>query len=131
VSDEKLKEINYIIEQSIATLDDSKFLIDNKKFGIAVNRLYYSVFYILSALSLKYNFKTSKHIQLIGWFNKNFINENKLNKEYGKSVHKIFDLRTKADYDFYTHFDEPEVKQMYNEVKVFINDIIKFIKENQ
>ena len=130
MNDEKLKEINYIIEQSIATLEDSKFLIENKKFGIAVNRLYYSIFYILSALSLKYDFKTSKHIQLIGWFNKNFINENKLNKEYGKFVHKIFDLRAKADYDFYTHFDEPEVKQMYNEVKVFINDIIKFIKEN-
>jgi len=130
MSDERLKEINFIIEQSIATLDDSDFLIENKKLSIAVNRLYYSVFYILSALSLKYDFKTSKHIQLIGWFNKNFINENKINKEYGKFVHKIFDLRTKADYDFYARFDEIEVKQMYDEVKLFVNDIIKYINEN-
>ena len=93
---------------------------------MTVNRLQYSIFYILSALSLKYNFKTSKHIQLIGWFNKNFINENKIKKEYGKFVHKIFDLRTKADYDFYSHFEENEVKQMYDEVKVFIKDIINY-----
>ena len=123
MNEDNLKEINLIIEQSIATLDDSKFLIENKKYSIAVNRLYYSIFYVLTALSIKFQYKTSKHIQLIGWFNKNFINEGKINKEYWKFVHKIFDLRTKADYDFYTRFEE-------NEVKLFINDIIKFINEN-
>lgn len=128
MKEEILKEIDLIIEQSIATLDDSLFLIDNKKFSIAVNRLYYSIFYILTALSLKFEFRTSKHIQLIGWFNKNFINEGKIKKEYGKFVHKIFDLRTKADYDFYTQFSENEVKEIYTEVKIFVNDIIKYIK---
>jgi uncharacterized protein (UPF0332 family) len=130
MNDDILKELNLIIEQSIATLDDSKFLIENKKYNIAINRLYYSIFYILSALSLKYEFRTSKHTQLIGWFNKTFINEGLLKKEYGKFVHRIFDLRTKADYDFYTQFTETEVELIYEEVKVFINDVIDFINKS-
>jgi len=40
---------------------------------LAVNRIYYGLFYIITALSLKYEFSTSKHQQLIGWFNKTFI----------------------------------------------------------
>jgi len=130
MNDEKLKEINHIIEQAKAALDDSKFLIENKKFNIAVNRIYYSIFYVLSALALKYGFKTSKHIQLISWFNKNFINEKKLNINYGKFVHKIFDLRTRADYDFYVKFTQNETMQIYSDVEIFINDIINFIKLN-
>lgn len=69
MNDDTLKIINYKIEKALATLDDSKFLIDNKKYNAAVNRIYYSVFYILSALALKYNYETSKHTQLLGWFN--------------------------------------------------------------
>lgn len=34
-----------------------------------------------------------------------------------------------SDYDFYTEFEEIQVKRMYEEVKIFINEIIKFIKE--
>lgn len=125
-----VKEIKHIIQQANIALDDSEFLIDNKRFSIAVNRLYYSIFYILSALALKYAFKTKSHIQLLGWFNKTFISNNKIDKKYGKFVHKIFDLRTKADYDFYSHFEEEQLKQMHKEVKSFINVIINFIQTN-
>jgi uncharacterized protein (UPF0332 family) len=129
MNEDKIKQINLIIEQTIATLDDSKFLIDNKKYKFAVNRLYYCIFYILSALAVKYDFKTSKHNQLIGWFNKNFINENLLKKDFGKFIHKIFDYRNKADYDFYTIFNEEQLKQIYKEVKEFVEEIINFIKK--
>ena len=129
MNEDKNKQINLIIEQAIATLDDSKFLIDNKKYKIAVNRLYYCIFYILSALAIKYDFKTSKHNQLIGWVNKNFINENLIKKEFGKFIHRIFDLRNKADYDFYTMFNEDQLRQIYKDVKEFVEEVIKFINK--
>jgi len=45
-------------------------LIDNNRFRSAVNRIYYGMFYPLMALGLANHFETSKHGQLIGWFNK-------------------------------------------------------------
>ena len=126
----KLNEIEIKIEKSIATLEDSKFLIENNKLEIAANRLYYSIFHILSALAEKYNFETSKHIQLLGWFNKNFIINNKVDKKYGKIAHKLFDLRSKADYDYYTSFNLEQVNDMYNDANSFIKEILYLIKKN-
>jgi len=66
MTDEIKKLISHKMEKAYQTLEDSKFLIENKKYNIAVNRMYYSVFYIISALALKYNYNTSKHGQLLG-----------------------------------------------------------------
>ena len=62
--------IEHRISKAIAAIEDVDFLIRNRKFLLAVNRIYYGMFYILSALALKYDFSTSKHQQLIGWFNR-------------------------------------------------------------
>ncbi len=116
------------IEKAVATLDDAKFLIKNEKYNIAINRLYYSIFYMLSALSDKYNYETSKHTQLIGWFNKDFISNNLLNKDLGKTSHRLFDLRTKADYDFYSNFSKSEAEELLQETEKFISELIDFIR---
>lgn len=44
----------------------------------ALNRLYYAIFYAVAALAQKFNFITSKHSQLLGWFNREFIKTGKL-----------------------------------------------------
>jgi uncharacterized protein (UPF0332 family) len=128
--DDNIKIINYKIEKSKSTLLDSKFLIDNKKYHIAANRIYYSVFYIISALAVKSNFETSKHNQLIGWFIKNFIATGKIEKIYGKIIVKLFDNRTKADYDDFSEFSEAQTLKMFEEAENMINVIIKFIENN-
>ena len=59
--DEKNALIEHRIARATDTIEEVSFLIKNKKFLLAVNRIYYGMFYILSALSLKYDFSTSKH----------------------------------------------------------------------
>jgi len=61
--------IEYRLNQAIETIELSKFLVDSEKLIIAVNRIYYGMYYALTALALKNKFETSKHGQLIGWFN--------------------------------------------------------------
>ena len=65
---EKQKKIfiSYNVEKADTAISDAQFLIDNNKVYAANNRTYYACFYILTALSLKDNFSTSKHKQLIG-----------------------------------------------------------------
>jgi len=48
------------------------------------------MFYSLMALGLKCEFETSKHAQLIGWFNKAFIHEGLIDSKYGKIITKAF-----------------------------------------
>ena len=65
--------IDYRLQQADESLELAKFLAESQKLGIAVNRIYYGMYYDLTALALKNNFETSKHSQLIGWFNREFI----------------------------------------------------------
>ena len=122
-ADEKNALIEHRISKAMAAIDEVDFLINNNKLLLAVNRIYYGMFYILSALSLKYDFSTSKHQQLIGWFNKEFVATGKVEPKYGKIIHNAFSNRSTGDYDDFAEFEEDEVKMSFNELKDFIKTI--------
>ncbi len=70
---EKKKElVRYRLEQAKETITEAELLIGHSKYRAAVNRIYYGMFYAVSAIGIQYGFATSKHAQLIGWFNKEF-----------------------------------------------------------
>lgn len=79
------------------------------------------MFYSLLALGIAYEFHSSKHTQLIGWFNKNFINAGLLDKDYGKIINKAYNQRTKGNYDTYTEFDAEIISAMFEDMKRFIS----------
>lgn len=120
--------VRYRIEQAEETIEDVRLLIENKRFRAAVNRIYYGIFYSLLALGLEYKFQTSKHTHLIGWFNKNFVNEGIIERKYGKILNKAFNRRTQGDYDIYVEFDEDSVKEMFVEMQDFISTMKQHLK---
>ena len=120
--------IKYRIEQAEDTIADVELLIENDRLRSAVNRIYYGMFYSLLALALEYNFESSKHVQIIGWFNKNFVHEGKLEEKFGKIINKAFNKRTKSDYDAFVETDKETVLEMLSEMKEFIDEIKKFLK---
>jgi uncharacterized protein (UPF0332 family) len=89
------------------------------------------MFYSLLALGLKYEFETSKHAQLIGWFNKDFIFEGLIDSKYGKIINRAFNRRTEGDYDSFAKFDLETVQQMYEEMIDFNQTIEKFINQSK
>ncbi len=129
--DEKERQnlIVHRINRAIDTISDVQFLIDNEKPGMAVNRIYYGMFHALSALALKHQFSTSKHQQLIGWFNKNYIKEKKIDAEFGRVLRKAFEKRSKSDYDDWAEFDMDEVNALFKDMKIFIDKMQDILKK--
>lgn len=115
--------IHYRIEQAKNTRDDAEFLIQHDKLTIAVNRIYYAMFYMLSALALKHGFSTSKHKQLIGWFNKHFVKDGTIEPKYAKIVSDAFEKRSDSDYGMLVNFTRDEVQEMFTELNDFIATI--------
>ena len=128
--DEKDRQnlIEHRINRAVNTIEDVQFLINNNKLVMAVNRIYYGIFYAMSALALKHQFTTSKHQQLIGWFNKNYIKEKKVDIKFGEILRKAFEKRSKGDYDDWVEFESDEVETLFNDMKMFINKIQEIIK---
>ena len=55
--------IEYRLKQAVESIDLAQFLVSSDKLVIAVNRIYYGMYYVLIALALKHAFKTSKHTE--------------------------------------------------------------------
>ena len=128
--DYKKSLMQYRLEEAKDTMDDVQLLIENDRLRAAINRIYYGMFYSLMALGLAHGFETSKHPQLIGWFNRNFIHSKKIESEYGKMINKAYNRRTKGDYDAYVDFDKDIVIEMFNDMKAFISRINKILEND-
>ena len=120
--------IRYRIKEAEETIEDVRILIANERYRAAVNRIYYGMFYSLLALGISQQFETSKHPQLIGWFNKSFIHQGLIETQYGKYINKAYNNRTKGDYDIYTEFDKESVDEMFSEMQDFISRIKQYLQ---
>ena len=103
--------------------------MSNDKLVVAVNRIYYGMYYALTALALKYAFETSKHAQLIGWFNKEFVLSKRVDSKYGKILRNSYQNRTKGDYEPFVLFSIDEVELMLCEMVDFIEEIRSILKK--
>ncbi len=73
VVEEKKLFITSFLKKSKEALEDARINLENVRLANALNRIYYAIFYSVVALGYRDNFITSKHKQLMGWFNKKFI----------------------------------------------------------
>jgi len=124
---EKWELIRYRLQEAKDTIEDVKLLIDNDRFRASVNRIYYGMFYSLLALGVACDYETSKHQQLIGWFNKNFIHEGLIDSKYGRIINKASIRRTKGDYETFVEFEKEIVLEMFEEMKEFISEIDRYL----
>jgi uncharacterized protein (UPF0332 family) len=53
--------VKYRLDQAKDSIELVRFLIDSKKLPVAVNRIYYGIYYSITALSIANKFETSKH----------------------------------------------------------------------
>lgn len=96
----------------------------------AQNRLYYAIFYIVSALAKKHGFVTAKHSQLLGWFNKEFVKTQKLGTEISRIYTKSYEFRQKNDYTFEFKPNKEKLQEDLELAKNFISKIKQLLDIN-
>ena len=93
--EEKQSLIKYRLERANESLKAAQLLFDNKLLIPAMNRIYYSMFYSVQALLVLDEKAFSKHGQVKGYFNKEFIKPGIFSKEFGKLFNAVFEYRQK------------------------------------
>ncbi len=121
--------IDYRIERAKQTVIEAKFNFENGFLNLTENRVYYAMFYAVSALALKYDFVTSKHSVLKGWFNKEFIFTKKIDTFYYKIYNRAFERRQEGDYDDFITFEKDEVELDLQNMDIFLVEIFRLIYE--
>jgi len=120
------------LTKSIEAFNDAKFNFENNRFKVTLNRIYYSIFYSVLALGYKDSFITSKHKQLMGWFNKTYIHDKKIfDERLMKIYQKSFNDRQEADYEVadISNLSGEEIKLALNDAEFFNEEIKNYLDE--
>jgi uncharacterized protein (UPF0332 family) len=123
--------IQYRLNQSEQTIVEVDKLIESKLLNVAVNRIYYGIFYSLTALAQRYGFESSKHFQLIGWLNQNFIKSGLIEVKYGKILRDAFKNRSDGDYAPFILFEKEDVLDMQSDMIAFIEKLKSFLSDSK
>ncbi|AAD36082.1 MULTISPECIES: HEPN domain-containing protein [Thermotoga] len=126
---EKEKIIEYWRRRARECLDDAKLLLKNERLHSAVNRIYYALFYQVSALLLAKGLSFSKHSGVLAAFNREFVKTGKVNKELGKFYNRMFEHRKTGDYGELVEFEEENVKDWIRKAEGFLDAIEKLIED--
>ena len=115
------------LNQAKQTTGEVSKLIEADLLSVAVNRIYYGIFYSLTALALRYEYQSSKHFQLMGWFNQNFVKPGLIEVKYGKILRDAFKNRSDGDYAPFILFEKDDVLDMQSDMVDFIGRIESFL----
>jgi uncharacterized protein (UPF0332 family) len=122
--------IKYRREKAAETLEVAWILLEGKHLFSAVNRIYYALFYEVSALLMTKNLSSHKHSGVMSLFNQHFIKTGLMAVEIGKFYSEMFSFRQEGDYDDFIYFKEKDVEEWFHKAEKHIKTIENYIIKN-
>ena len=113
------------LEQAKENIEEAELLYNGKKYKGANNRAYYSIFHSIKAVLALEPIDFKRHKDVIGYFNKNYINKEIFPKYLGRKISDASSLREDSDYD-----DEFSVSQEDTEEQLELaKELVKLVEE--
>ena len=118
---------NYRLEKAKQDFETAKINFEHCMLAQSVNRSYYSAFHALRALLAYDKFDSKRHSSILGYFNKNYIANGKIEQEYYRIIVSAFDIRTRSDYQDFYIVDKDDARKLLVDVERFIKMIESYI----
>ena len=119
--------IKYRLQRAEDSYSDAIILAEKERWNSVINRLYYSCFYAVIALLLKNDIETQTHDGSRTQFGLKFIKTGLIDKKFGKTYSKLFDMRQKGDYGDLYDYDKETVLPLIDLTKAFLEEIKKHL----
>jgi len=98
-------------------------LFEKGYYDVSASRAYYAAFYAASALLLNEGLDTSKHSGVIALVHQHFVKNGKLNREQGRNLNWLFELRNVGDYGVSLHVTQDDASRAVNIAKDFFEAV--------
>jgi len=102
---------------------EAKFSYDQASYALALNRLYYSAFYALTALFMKERVFAKTHQGVKNLFHRHLVLPGRVSRGSAMLYNELFDKRMKGDYSLIYDPEKPEVEKYFPEVETFLKEI--------
>ena len=104
---------------------------ENLKIGqykTSLNRSYYAIFHSMRAANIVKGFDSSKHSGVIGFFNREYLKENLMDRQLSVIIKKSSFLREKSDYDDFFIASKKDAEIQIENAKIFVNTVQAYLK---
>jgi uncharacterized protein (UPF0332 family) len=117
------QEIAANLERAEQSIQAAKDLVVKGYHDFAASRAYYAAFYGATAVLLNEGLDFSKHSGVIASIHQRFVKTGKLNREQGKDLNWLFEIRNVGDYGGTAHVSQPEAKRAIQAAESFLKAI--------
>ncbi len=126
--DNQRKEmVCYWWEKAQNSLNSAKREFKASAYDFAINRLYYSAFYGVSAALLERKMSFKKHSGVRAYFHREFIKEGLLDVKWGRFYDRLFEDRQEGDYTAFIDFEKDYVKEQLELCEEFMSQLKKVL----
>lgn len=126
---DRIEIVRYRIENAHRTMDEVLSHMANGFYNTAVNRMYYACYYAASAMLVAEHITTKSHDGVKQMFSLHFVKTGKVPVNLGKSYSRLFDKRTKGDYNDLFDNDQTVCEELYPEAKNFVESVTQLAQK--
>lgn len=126
---DRIEIVRYRIENAHRTMDEVSSHMANGFYNTAVNRMYYACYYAASAMLVAEHIITKSHDGVKQMFSLHFVKTGKVPVDLGKSYSRLFDKRTKGDYNDLFDNDQTVCEELYPEAKNFVESLTQLAQK--
>ena len=120
--------VRYWWEKAEKSLASAEYEYTMGAYDFAINRLYYGVFYAVSAWLIENGHNFKKHSGARGLFHREMVNTKLVDKKWAKFYDRLFEDRADSDYVPMTEFEASYVQTQIELCKQFIRELKPLIK---
>lgn len=117
----------YWFDKAEESLNAANSELEAGRLTFAVNRLYYAMFYAVSALFATKNLSYGKHSAVRAALHREFVKPGLLDKSLGRLYDELFNARQQGDYVPLVEFERDVVIEQANDVGEFLPQLRKLI----
>ena len=127
--EERCTIVLFKLEKTEEALEDVRINLENRRWIVVANRLYYAAYYSVSALLISYGYTAKTHEGIVRTFSKEFGLTGKVDATLTKHYGRLLNLRITGDYSDNYNLDETDVLPMIELTKKLIETVSSLAKQ--
>lgn len=127
MDDRQIELSKYRLQESKDSLRVAEHCLTEGLYKDSINRSYYAAFYSIKAVLALGTVDFKRHKDVIAYFNKEFIATNIFNRELGRRLGTLKQLREKSDYDDFYIASKEQAASQFETAQVTISKIREYL----
>ena len=123
------EEIKANLDRAENSIEAAKALTLNGHYDFAAARAYYAAFYAATSVLLSEELEFGKHSGVIAAIHKRFVKTGKLDKQFGRDLNWLFELRSIGDYGVTLHVPKADAEKAIVAAQRFLAAAKQIIKD--